>query len=79
MADYWTTCAAGPACRKPARDGRPGRVKMAPNREVDGSYYHKDCVPAGKSVVDERDPRVPGYGDQAKYTKRTWKQSAGGK
>ena len=74
MGDYWTTCAAGTNCRKPARGGGPGRVKKAPNRDVGGRYYHEGCVPSGETVANPNDPRVPGYGEPSKYTKRTWEQ-----
>lgn len=69
--DYWTECAAGARCKR-LRVGRSMRVKKAPNREVDGAYYHPECVPAGRSVTDPRDPRVPGYGEPRKYTRRPW-------
>jgi hypothetical protein len=45
---------------------------MALNREVEGQYLHKERVHEGKAVVDARDPRVPGYREPRKYTKRTW-------
>jgi hypothetical protein len=48
---------------------------MAPNREVDGRYYHPGCVPAGKSVMDPNDPRAPGHEEQRKYTRRAWEKA----
>jgi len=61
--NFWTECKA---CG--------GRVKKAPNRKVGRDFYHLKCVPAGASVENLDDPRVPGYEDQAKYTRRTWEK-----
>ena len=69
--NFWTECAAGSACKR-VQAGRSSRVKMAPNRELDGHYFHPECIPQGRSVVDADDPRVPGYGEPVKYTRRTW-------
>lgn len=63
---FWTEC---------AKCG--GRVKRAPNRQVGNEFYHEKCVPPGRSVVNPNDPRVPGYPEQAKYTRRTWERPAG--
>ncbi len=54
---------------------RPGRAKKAPNRRVGNRYFYQACVPQGSQVTNPDDPGVPGYGEQAKYTRRMWERN----